>query len=129
MPKRTVDQARKLLLARSNELRVELQRVEAAIEMLDVGAKPIGAAGKTAKPPRPRRSKKKTARARGETTSVRQSPRGEQAVELISQYPGIEIKELASRMGLKGTPYLYRLLPRLEQEGRVRKDGGGYRAT
>ena len=39
--------------------------------------------------------------------------------------PGITIPELASKMGIKHN-YLYRVLPGLEKEGKVRKVGKGW---
>lgn len=54
--------------------------------------------------------------------------RGGQAVELIAAQPGIPVPELAARMGIKSN-YLYRLLPQLENEGRILKDGRGWKTT
>lgn len=53
---------------------------------------------------------------RGENT------RATQAVELVRAQPGMTIPELAQRMGIKPN-YLYRILPQLEEEGKVRRDG------
>ena len=39
--------------------------------------------------------------------------------------PGITIPELAAKMGIKQN-YLYRVLPGLEQENKVRKQGRGW---
>jgi hypothetical protein len=51
--------------------------------------------------------------------------RSEQARELIAAKPGITVAELAEKMGI-GTTYLYRLLPKLERAGTLRKQGKGY---
>ena len=51
--------------------------------------------------------------------------RGAQALSLVQGQPGITIPELATKMGIKQN-YLYRVLPGLEQEGRVYKDGRGW---
>jgi DNA-binding MarR family transcriptional regulator len=40
--------------------------------------------------------------------------------------PGITIPEIADRMGIKQN-YLYRVLPRLEQDGQVVREGKGWR--
>jgi hypothetical protein len=53
------------------------------------------------------------------------SARADEAQRLISAEPGISVGDLAARMGI-GTTYLYRLLPRLEREGVLRKEGRGY---
>jgi len=53
------------------------------------------------------------------------SARAEQAQQLIAQRPGVSVAELAESMGI-GPTYLYRLLPALEREGKLRKEGKGY---
>ncbi len=57
--------------------------------------------------------------ARGENT------RAAQAVELVRTRPGITIPELAEHMGIKPN-YLYRILPQLEEEGKVRREDKGW---
>lgn len=51
--------------------------------------------------------------------------RSAQALSFVQQQPGITIPELAARMGIKQN-YLYRVLPSLEQEGKVAKQGRGW---
>jgi hypothetical protein len=51
--------------------------------------------------------------------------RAEDALQRIAAQPGVAVGELAEQMGI-GTTYLYRLLPRLEREGKLRKEGKGY---
>lgn len=46
----------------------------------------------------------------------------------MQQQPGITIPELAERMGIKQN-YLYRVLPGLEQDGKVKKQGRGWHAA
>lgn len=53
--------------------------------------------------------------------------RSAQALSFVQQQPGITIPELAARMGIKQN-YLYRVLPSLEQEGKVAKQGRGWHA-
>jgi DNA-binding IclR family transcriptional regulator len=48
-----------------------------------------------------------------------------QALERVQQQPGITIPELADRMGIKQN-YLYRVMPTLAGEGKVRKDDKGW---
>jgi DNA-binding IclR family transcriptional regulator len=43
----------------------------------------------------------------------------------VTGQPGITIPELAAKMGIKQN-YLYRVLPSLEQEGKVAKKGRGW---
>jgi hypothetical protein len=51
--------------------------------------------------------------------------RAVQALELVKGTPGITIPELAQRMGIKQN-YLYRVLPGLQADGKVRKQGRGW---
>jgi hypothetical protein len=105
----TVDRARALLEQRRTELRNELRQIEKAISGL----------GGRRGPGRPR----------GTTTGRRRrrsGGRADQAVKLIKQNPGISVSELGKKMRLKAPNYLYRVLPDLEKEGRIRKKGRGY---
>jgi hypothetical protein len=105
----TVDQARTLLERRLKELDDERRQVEAALAGL----------GKTVRrgPGRPRGAGRR--RRRGST-------RADQAVKLIGDNPGIKVSELGKKMNLNHPNYLYRILPDLEKEGRVRRKGTGY---
>jgi predicted ArsR family transcriptional regulator len=51
--------------------------------------------------------------------------RAAQTLDLVKSNPGITIPELADRMGIKQN-YLYRVLPGLERDGQVRKEGRGW---
>jgi predicted Rossmann fold nucleotide-binding protein DprA/Smf involved in DNA uptake len=51
--------------------------------------------------------------------------RSVQALSLVKGQPGITIPELAAKMGIKQN-YLYRVLPALEQEGKITKQGRGW---
>lgn len=51
--------------------------------------------------------------------------RAAQTVELVRTQPGITIPELANHMGIKPN-YLYRVLPQLADDGKVRRDGKGW---
>jgi predicted Rossmann fold nucleotide-binding protein DprA/Smf involved in DNA uptake len=53
--------------------------------------------------------------------------RAAQALTFVQGQPGITIAELAGRMGIKQN-YLYRVLPTLEQEGKVSRRGRGWHA-
>lgn len=105
----TVDQARTLLERRLRELDEERRQVEAALAGL----------GRTARrgPGRPRGAGRR--RGRGST-------RADQAVRIIKQNPGITVSELGRKMKLNHPNYLYRVLPDLQKEGRIRRKGRGY---
>jgi hypothetical protein len=51
--------------------------------------------------------------------------RSKQALELVRTRPGISIPEMAEAMGIQQN-YLYRVLPALQKDGLVRKDGRGW---
>jgi DNA-binding IclR family transcriptional regulator len=53
--------------------------------------------------------------------------RATQALSLVRGQPGITIPELAVKMGIKHN-YLYRVMPGLEQEGKLEKKGRGWYA-
>jgi predicted HTH transcriptional regulator len=110
----TVDQARTLLERRLRELDDERKQVEAALAGLGRSARrrvgrPRGAGGTT------------TRRRRGST-------RADQAVRIIKQNPGITVSELGRKMKLNHPNYLYRVLPDLQKEGRIKRQGKGYTA-
>jgi hypothetical protein len=106
----TVDRARSLLEQRRTELRDELRQIEKAIS---------GLGGSRRGPGRPRGSG-------GRRRRARRGGRADQAVKLITDNPGIGVADLGKKMRLKAPNYLYRVLPDLEKEGRVRKKGKGY---
>lgn len=51
--------------------------------------------------------------------------RANEALDLVKSKPGITIPEMAQEMGIQQN-YLYRVLPSLEEEGQVHKDGRGW---
>jgi hypothetical protein len=108
----TVDKARELLEQRRQELTQELRQIESAIR---------GLGGRRRGPGRPRGGTA-TRRRRGR----RGGTRADQAVRIIKQNPGIGVADLAKRMRLKAPNYLYRVLPDLQKEGRIKKRGRGY---
>ena len=77
---------------------------------------------KAARKPAGRPSKRRAGRPKGSGT------RAAEALSLVQGQPGITIPELAGKMGINQN-YLYRVLPGLQKEGKIRKDGRGWRAT
>ena len=108
----TVDKARTLLEQRRGELQQELRQIEQAIS---------GLGGRKRGPGRPPGSGSGRRR-RGR----RGGTRADQAVKIITDNPGIGVSELGKKMKLKHPNYLYRVLPDLEQDGRISKKGRGY---
>jgi hypothetical protein len=105
----TVDQARTLLERRLKELDDERRQVESALAGL----------GKSVRrgPGRPRGAARR--RSRGST-------RADQAVKIITDNPGIKVSEIGKKMKLNHPNYLYRVLPDLAKEGRIKRKGTGY---
>ena len=103
----------------------EFHRLEAAAAALDgVGA---GARSATAAATTPR--KRRNGASSG-GTGRRGRPRGsgtrsKQALELVRTRPGITIPEIAEAMDIQQN-YLYRVLPSLQKDGLVRKEGRGW---
>jgi hypothetical protein len=73
-------------------------------------------------------TRKKPGRPPGRRRAGRRKGSGTRAAEALSfvqGQPGITIPELAAKMGIKQN-YLYRVLPGLQQEGKVSKKGRGW---
>jgi hypothetical protein len=121
--------------ARLKELRPlvdEFHRLEAASAALQgVG----GASNSGSSAPARRRTRRRSAGASGAATTAtgtgrRGRPRGsgtrsKQALELVRSRPGITIPEIAESIGIQQN-YLYRVLPALQKDGLVRKEGRGW---
>jgi hypothetical protein len=120
-----VDEKRREMEERMQELRPlvdEFHRLQAAVRALE---------GVTAEPPsRLPRAARVAADGNGDGTAGRGRPRGsgtrgKQALELVRSRPGITIPELADEMSIQQN-YLYRVLPGLQKDGLVRKEGRGW---
>jgi hypothetical protein len=143
-----LDEKRKEINARLAELKPlidEYSRLEAAAAALDgVGggaprtsaAAPAAAAPARRGPGRPKGStsartataaKPKRVAGSGRRAGRRKGSgtRAAQALSIVQEQPGVTIPELAARMGIKQN-YLYRVLPGLESEGKVAKQGRGW---
>jgi hypothetical protein len=116
-----LEEKRKEIEGRLRELRPlvdEFRRLEQAAAALQG----VGGNG--------RRARGGPARRRATGGRRRGRPRGSgtraiQALELVRARPGITIRELADAMKIKAN-YLYRVMPTLESEGKVRKRNGGW---
>jgi hypothetical protein len=145
-----LDEKRREITDRLRELKPavdEHKRLEAAASALAGGRGPPPASAATPRrrgPGRPRGSgtRAKAAGAAATATKARRKPgrppgrrragrrkgsgtRAAQALSFVQGQPGITIPELAAKMGIKQN-YLYRVLPGLEQEGKVTKQGRGW---
>ncbi|MBA2793437.1 MAG: hypothetical protein H0U32_05520 [Thermoleophilaceae bacterium] len=120
-----LDEKRKEIDARLKELRPlvdEYSRLEKAAEAL------AGVGSESAQ--RPSRRRASNGRKRSPGTGRRGRPpgsgkRARQAEELVNARPGITIPELAAAMDIQAN-YLYRVMPTLENEGKISKQGKGW---
>jgi len=126
-----LDQKLQEIDARLQELRPlvdEYQRLEAARSALDqagVGATAAPAGRRRGRQPRAARAARSTQTAGKKRTGRRRGSglRSQQTLQLVSASPqGISIPELAQKMGIRQN-YLYRVMPALHKEGKVRKRG------
>ncbi len=149
-----LEDRRKEITDRLRELRPvvdEFNRLEAAVEALaSVVGSAASEAGSVAVATVTRRRRKGPGRPRGSGKRARKAtrastpaagkvgrPKGKvgrrkgsgtraaQALSFVRAQPGITIPELAAKMGIKQN-YLYRVLPGLEQEGKLEKKGRGW---
>jgi hypothetical protein len=144
-----LDQKRREITERLDELKPavdEYSRLEAAASALaGFGGAAATAAPRRRGPGRPRGSasrkvkakaaaspakaaRKKAGRPASKPRSGRRKGSGTRAAEalaLVQAQPGITIPELAAKMGIKQN-YLYRVLPGLEKEKKVTKQGRGW---
>ncbi len=128
-----------------DDIRARLAEVERLIEPLRTEAEQLtrlsatfaaaGAAAGARRPSRPGEARPQAGAAldaSGDpgTRAKRGRPAGggnraQQAIEHITKQPGITASELASAMGI-GPNYLYRVLPQLQRDGKITKQGKGY---
>ncbi len=134
-----LEEKKREIQSRMKELRPlveEYERLEAAAAALEgVSDRPNGT-------PAPRRARASSSRRSGGSggsgssggggtgSGRRGRPRGsgtrsKQALELVRDRPGISIPEMAEAMGIQQN-YLYRVLPGLQNDGLVRKEGRGW---
>jgi CRP-like cAMP-binding protein len=114
-----LDEKRREIEARMQELRPhvdEYHRLEAAARALAGAQAPSRG---TRAVPRRGGGGGRAGRPRGSGT------RGNQALDIVREQPGITIPEIAERMGIQQN-YLYRVLPGLAQDGLVEKQGRGW---
>jgi CRP-like cAMP-binding protein len=122
-----LDEKKREIEARMKELRPlveEFHRLEAAGAAIDGvpgtrSASPARRGRRRAAPATPASGPRRRGRPRGSGT------RSKEALELVRGRPGISIPEIAEAMGIQQN-YLYRVLPALQKDGLVRKEGRGW---
>jgi hypothetical protein len=114
-------------------LRAELEQLATVSAMF--GSDAPGEAAPAAAKPAARRSRATAKPAGTPRARAAKSPRpgggggrAQLTAKLIADQPGITASELAKAMSIAPN-YLYRVLPRLEREGHITKEGKGYHPT
>jgi hypothetical protein len=119
-----VDSTVKDIDKRLSELKVEVSKLEAARSALVGGrrgpGRPASANGASAAPRR--RTARRAGRPRGRRGG---NTRANQALALVREKPGITIPEIASSLKIEPN-YLYRVMPKLVEDGQVSRDGQGW---
>ena len=128
-----LEEKKREIAARLKELRPlvdEFHRLEAAQRALD-GVEETNGSTRSGGATRGRRRGSGGSGSGGGTgTGRRGRPRGSgtraaEALKIVRDQPGVTIPEMAQKMGIQQN-YLYRVLPGLEQDGKVRKEGRGW---
>ncbi|HEX3691574.1 MAG TPA: hypothetical protein VHV28_17875 [Solirubrobacteraceae bacterium] len=113
---------------RLNELKVEVSKLEAARTALVGGRRGPGrppsanGASASATTTTRRRTTRRAGRPRGRRGG---NTRANQALALVREKPGITIPEIASSLKIEPN-YLYRVMPKLVEDGQVSRDGQGW---
>ncbi|MGI8715528.1 MAG: hypothetical protein ACR2NR_20585 [Solirubrobacteraceae bacterium] len=107
--------------SRLTQLRVEVTKLEAARSALVGGRRGPGRPASSNGAPT-RRAARKTGRPRGRRGG---NTRANQALDLVRNSPGITIPQIAETLKIEPN-YLYRVMPKLVQDGQVKRDGQGW---
>ena len=120
-----VDSTVKDIDSRLQELKQEVSKLEAARSAL-VGTRrgpgrPPGASSTRSSTTR-RASARRASRPRGRRGG---NTRANQALDLVRSKPGITIPQIAEQLKIEPN-YLYRVMPKLVQDGKVSRNGQGW---
>jgi hypothetical protein len=122
-----VDSTVKDIDKRLNELKVEVSKLEAARAALVGGrrgpGRPSSANGASTAPRR--RATRRAGRPRGRRGG---NTRANQALALVRDKPGITIPQIAEALKIEPN-YLYRVMPKLVEDGQVTREGQGWHPT
>jgi hypothetical protein len=122
-----VDSTVKDIDSRLSELKLEVGKLEAARAALVGGrrgpGRPASGNGATAAPRR--RVARRAGRPRGRRGG---NTRANQALALVREKPGITIPDIASALKIEPN-YLYRVMPKLVDDGQVTREGQGWHPT
>ena len=105
----------------------EYQRLQAAHDALDgVEGQSRASNGRTGSASA-RRGGPSNGGSRGRGRPKGSGTRSKEALQLVKDRPGVSIPELAEAMDIKQN-YLYKVMPELQKDGLVRKEGRGWHA-
>jgi hypothetical protein len=123
-----LDEKKREIRSRMDELKPlvdEYRRLQDAHDALDgVGATSRSGSGRRAAGPK-RGGDGNGGESRGRGRPKGSGTRAKEALQLVKDRPGITIPEIAKAMDIKQN-YLYRVMPDLEKDGLVRKEGRGW---
>jgi hypothetical protein len=123
-----VDSTVKDIDSRLRELKEEVSRLEAARAALAGERRGPGrppGSSSSAAPTTRRRAARRPGRPRGRRSG---NTRANQALELVRSQPGITIPQIAEALKIEPN-YLYRVMPKLVEDGQVKREGQGWHAT
>ena len=121
-----VDSTVKDIDSRLSELKVEVAKLEAARSALVGGRRGPGRPAATNGSGAPRRAPRRTTgRPRGRRGG---NTRANQALQLVKDRPGITIPQIAEQLKIEPN-YLYRVMPKLVEDGQVSREGQGWHAV
>ena len=121
-----VDSTVKDIDSRLNELKVEVTKLEAARTALVGGRRGPGRPGPSnGSSTTPRRAARRVGRPRGRRSG---NTRANQALALVKDQPGITIPQIAEALKIEPN-YLYRVMPKLVEDGQVRREGQGWHVS
>lgn len=121
-----VDSTVKDIDTRLRELKDEVTKLESARAALVGGRRGPGRPPGSSSTSTPRRrAGRKPGRPRGRRGG---NTRANQALELVRSQPGITIPQVAEALKIEPN-YLYRVMPKLIEDGQVRREGQGWHAV
>jgi hypothetical protein len=128
-----VDSTVKDIDSRLNELKQEVSKLEAARAALVGGrrgrGRPASTNGTGTRTSTSTTTRRRPARAAGRPRGRRGgNTRANQALALVRDKPGITIPQIAESLKIEPN-YLYRVMPKLVEDGQVKRDGQGWHPT
>jgi hypothetical protein len=117
-----VDSTVKDIDSRLAELKQEVGKLEAARAALVGTRRGPGRPAGSGRTTRARGTGRRVGRPRGRRSG---NTRATQALELVRSRPGITIPQIAESLKIEPN-YLYRVMPKLVEEGQVSRDGQGW---